>query len=59
MTELIVLWGNLAYYGNHRVTYPMGNIGGNENFEVEKLYVVCRTCGYEREVGVPCGEPCV
>jgi len=55
MTELVVLWGNLAYYGNYRVTYPTGNIEGAD----QKVYVVCRLCGYEREVGVPCGEPCV
>lgn len=22
-------------------------------------YTLCSTCGYEREVGVPCGLPCV
>lgn len=22
-------------------------------------YKVCSTCGYEREIGVPCGLPCV
>ena len=22
-------------------------------------YTVCVHCGYEREIGVPCGEPCV
>lgn len=25
----------------------------------DRIYVICRTCGYERELGVPCGLPCV
>ena len=24
-----------------------------------RTYVVCRTCGYEREAGIGCGLPCV
>ena len=27
--------------------------------EPEPYYVVCRSCGYEREAGIGCGLPCV
>ncbi len=54
MSDLVRVWTNLIYY-DRLVRYPAGNIEGAD----QKVYVVCRTCGYEREVGVPCGEPCV
>ena len=27
--------------------------------EPEPYYIVCRSCGYEREAGIGCGLPCV